>query len=147
MHETTEKLNALLYSDDESNDDEETSTGHSPSYMTIPRVEDWLKSRGEEVVSSAGTTKRQKLLNRGYDKPLAVTDAVLTDTASSMKCVAFPETEDDTEPSCGNAVNQLPKNSVLSRERNDLGKRTYMRQFEFSKNLKSIAKDIGLVAF
>ncbi|EYU26576.1 hypothetical protein MIMGU_mgv1a011221mg [Erythranthe guttata] len=61
MHEDTEELNALLCSDydtDISEDDEETSTGHSPSTMTDNGVPDSI-----EADSFGGPTKRQKLFH------------------------------------------------------------------------------------
>ncbi|KAK0576830.1 hypothetical protein LWI29_023981 [Acer saccharum] len=62
MHEDTEELNALLYSDDDSDytdDDEVTSTGHSPSTMTAHEKLDWFEGSTEEVASSAGPTKKR----------------------------------------------------------------------------------------
>lgn len=107
MHEDTEELNALLYSDDEvdySEDEEETSTGHSPSTMTGCDRPEWLVKSGEEeeVASSAGPSKRQKLVH-GCDVPS------LKDTASSVKtnkqCLDY---EDDAESSCcGDGKNQV----------------------------------------
>ncbi|XAR48516.1 hypothetical protein NMG60_11031365 [Bertholletia excelsa] len=81
MHEDTEELNALLYSDDEdyySEDDDEVSTGHSPSTMTANDKQE-LFDACEEVASSGGPTKRLKLLDGGYGNP------ALADTACSVK--------------------------------------------------------------
>ncbi|XP_062077031.1 transcription factor bHLH143-like [Humulus lupulus] len=77
MHEDTEEINALLYSDDyeedESDtgecgedDDEVTSPDHSPMQLK----KDYVK-RGpieEDVASSDGSRKRQKVLDGGYNK-------------------------------------------------------------------------------
>ncbi|KAK6152477.1 hypothetical protein DH2020_015112 [Rehmannia glutinosa] len=71
MREDTEELNALLCSDNDtdfSEDDEETSTGHSPSTMTDNGVQDFVEEIGEEVDSFAGPTKRQKISDGGYTK-------------------------------------------------------------------------------
>lgn len=91
MHEDTEELDALLYSDDgystgDEEDDEVTSTGHSPSTMTcFDRRED-----ADEVASSAGTAAKKS-------KPWS-----LADTASSAKRKRSVELEleDDAESSC-----------------------------------------------
>ncbi|KAK4352342.1 hypothetical protein RND71_027860 [Anisodus tanguticus] len=99
MHEDTEELNALLYSDDDndfSEDDEETSTGHSPSTMTAHCLPEWFDERGEEVASSAGPTRRHKLLDGSYDAP------ALRDTATSAKAAyTCSDLEDDAQSSCG----------------------------------------------
>ncbi|PON87349.1 hypothetical protein TorRG33x02_168410 [Trema orientale] len=77
MHEDTEEINALLYSDDDEDDsddkcgedDEVTSTDHSPvqiheGYGKRGRIEELA----EEVASSDGPRKRQKVLDGGYNK-------------------------------------------------------------------------------
>ncbi|KAJ9146502.1 hypothetical protein P3X46_028759 [Hevea brasiliensis] len=98
MHEDTEELNALLYSDDDSDstdDDEVTSTGHSPSTMTAHNNQDWFEGSIEEVASSDGSTKKRKLFEGGYSVLPA-----LMDTASSMKPIRSCEFEDDAESRC-----------------------------------------------
>ncbi|XP_059279662.1 transcription factor bHLH143-like [Lycium ferocissimum] len=101
MHEDTEELNALLYSDDDSEDDEETSTGHSPSTMTAHCLPEWFDERGEEeVASSGGPTKRHKLLDGSYDAP------ELRDTATSAKAYTCSDLEDDAQSTCGNGLDQ-----------------------------------------
>ncbi|XP_050375515.1 transcription factor bHLH143-like [Argentina anserina] len=97
MHEDTEELNALLYSDNESDyseDDEVTSTGHSPSTMTILEKRNWSEARDEEVASSCGITKKRKLFDGGYDVPSVM------DTASSKKPNRVADLEDDADSSC-----------------------------------------------
>ncbi|XP_009597068.1 transcription factor bHLH143 [Nicotiana tabacum] len=104
MREDTEELNALLYSDDDnyySEDDEETSTGHSPSTMTTHDLPEWFDERGEEVASSAGPTKRHKLLDGSYDAPS------LRDTTTSAKAYTCSDLEDDAQSSCGNGFDQV----------------------------------------
>ncbi|KAM1225382.1 hypothetical protein ACFX13_044862 [Malus domestica] len=94
MHEDTEELNALLYSDGDSDyteDDEVTSTGHSPSTMTVHDKQNWF----EEVASSDGMDKKRKLFDERYDHVPSVMD-----TASSMKHNRPLELEDDAESSC-----------------------------------------------
>lgn len=106
MHEDTEELNALLYSDDESDyseDDEVTSTGHSPNTMTAHDNKDWFEGSTEEVASSAGPTKKQKLFNGGCDDDVPS----LMDTASSVKPNKPIEFEDDAESSCANCNNAV----------------------------------------
>ncbi|KAJ0086721.1 hypothetical protein Patl1_08620 [Pistacia atlantica] len=99
MHEDTEELNALLYSDDDSDqsdDDEVTSTGHSPSTMTAHEKQDWFEGSTEEVASSAGPTKKRKLFcGDYYDVPWPMV------TGNSMKFSSHLETEDDAESSSG----------------------------------------------
>lgn len=86
MHEDTEEINALLYSDDydsgsDDDDDEVTSTGHSPfaakrTYLVREQFEDTK----EEVASSDWPNKRHKLIDGGYKEfPLPV------DSASSVR--------------------------------------------------------------
>ncbi|XP_048437380.1 transcription factor SAC51-like [Pyrus x bretschneideri] len=94
MHEDTEELNALLYSDGDSDyteDDEVTSTGHSPSTMTVHDKQNWF----EEVASSDGMNKKRKLFDEVYDHVRSVMD-----TASSKKHNRPLELEDDAESSC-----------------------------------------------
>ncbi|KAG6585355.1 Transcription factor basic helix-loop-helix 143, partial [Cucurbita argyrosperma subsp. sororia] len=102
MQEDTEELNALLYSDDEcefDEDDEVTSTGHSPSAVTTKDIHYPCEQNNEEVASSAGSTKKRKI-DGCYD----ITS--LTDTASSLMTRRSPEYENDAESSCGNEGSQ-----------------------------------------
>ena len=72
MHEDTEEINALLYSDDsdfdDGDDEEVTSTGHSPlvTKRTYVMQEQFEDLKEEEVASSDWPNKRQKLTNCGY---------------------------------------------------------------------------------
>ena len=98
MHEDTEELNALLYSDDDSyyTDDEVTSAVHSPSRMTAC-PEQFEGGGTEKVASSIGPTKKRKLLDDGNDYlPL------LTDAASSVNPSRCSEYVDDADSSCAN---------------------------------------------
>ncbi|KAJ8762534.1 hypothetical protein K2173_007973 [Erythroxylum novogranatense] len=100
MHEDTEELNALLYSDDDTDDngdDEVTSTGHSPSTMTSHDKHHWAEESTEEVASSDGSTKKRKLYKgcNGYMPSLM-------DTASSARAIRSCEYEDDAESRCVN---------------------------------------------
>lgn len=84
MREDSEELNVLLYSDDDDDDgddveNEEMSTGHSPSSMTGLIVRKRKKCEEEEVGSSVGPTKRRKLEEEGN-----IVNS-LEDTASSGK--------------------------------------------------------------
>ncbi|KAE8659253.1 hypothetical protein F3Y22_tig00116964pilonHSYRG00457 [Hibiscus syriacus] len=102
MHEDTDELNALLYSDDDSEyteDDEVTSTGHSPSTMTA-QDEQYFEGSCEEVASSTRLTKKRKLLDGSNDySPL------LMDTANSWNPNKNLKYEDDAESSCANGQN------------------------------------------
>lgn len=84
MHEDTEEINALLYSDDyddEDNndddgddkdsdcgeDDEVKSTGHSPIDLQVSYgKEEHVEELTEKIISSDASNKRHKLLNGGY---------------------------------------------------------------------------------
>ncbi|KAK4740879.1 hypothetical protein SAY87_024467 [Trapa incisa] len=66
MHEDTEELNALLYSDDEdgesydSDDDEVVSTGHSPSMLTAHERTENFQRQDNEVAASSVLPKKRK---------------------------------------------------------------------------------------
>ncbi|XP_057973864.1 transcription factor bHLH145-like isoform X1 [Malania oleifera] len=105
LHEDTEELNALLYSDDDGDDtedNEETSTGHSPSIMAAHNNQEWLGDNIEEVASSDEVIKRQKLGYGSYNVPS------LIDTASSVNQNRFlhldNDAESDAESSCANCL-------------------------------------------
>ncbi|ESW13238.1 hypothetical protein PHAVU_008G179500 [Phaseolus vulgaris] len=104
MHEDTEEINALLYSDSdgystEDDDDEVTSTGHSPSTMTThDNQEEPRRGTAEEVASSVGETKKRKLWDGAYDD-----DTQFIDSASSLDGKRPFEVEDDAESSVGNS--------------------------------------------
>ncbi|CAI9770277.1 unnamed protein product [Fraxinus pennsylvanica] len=101
VHEDTEEINALLYSnsndeyDDDGENDEVTSTGHTP--FTIEERYDKDIQIGElveEVDSSNGSTKRQKLLDGGYKK------SSLVDRGGPVKMASPQNYEDVEESSC-----------------------------------------------
>ena len=106
MHEDTEEINALLYSDSygystQDDDDEVTSTGHSPSTMTThDNCETFRRDTAEEVASSARKTKKRKLLDGYYD------DIQLIDTASSQNLNKSSATGDDAESRCSSNNNE-----------------------------------------
>ncbi|XP_058759697.1 transcription factor bHLH143-like [Vicia villosa] len=104
MHEDTEEINALLYSDSDgysTEDDEVTSTGHSPSTMTTHVNQEPYGGIAEEVASSSpGKTKKRKLFDVAYDD-----DVQFMDTANSLKrsrpCnLNRDEADDDAESRC-----------------------------------------------
>ncbi|KAI4339757.1 hypothetical protein MLD38_024665 [Melastoma candidum] len=88
MHEDTEELNALLYSDEDSeysgngdDDDEVTSTGHSPSTMTDhldPNNTLSVKDSEEVASSQWPLSKKRKLANEQHD-PLPLIEATLAE--------------------------------------------------------------------
>ncbi|XP_048231662.1 transcription factor bHLH143 [Ricinus communis] len=110
MHEDTEEIDALLYSDDNDDDyddDEVISTGHSPSLIRNYGMQGQVEEITEEVTDSAGQNKRQKLLDGGYKR------SSLTDTASSTKvAMAHGYDCDDAESSC--AIGQNHKELRLA---------------------------------
>ncbi|XP_073310823.1 transcription factor bHLH143-like [Primulina huaijiensis] len=92
--EDTEELNALRCSDSDSyylNDDEEMSTGRSPSTMTHNQT---CEETCEEANSFTGPTKRQKLLDGNCDLPF------LRRTCSSPKNYACTTLDDEAESTC-----------------------------------------------
>lgn len=100
MREDTEELDALLYSDgdsDFSEEDEETSTGHSPSTMTDNGTQDLVEETGEEVDNFSGPNKRQKLLDGFYGATLQ------KETRSSLKTNEFSGLEGEAESTCRNS--------------------------------------------
>ncbi|MCL7035790.1 hypothetical protein MKW94_017261 [Papaver nudicaule] len=118
MHEDTEELNALLYSDDENDtDDEEISTGHSPRDVIGCQN---LEEVGENLLdfaSSSCPTKRKRVLEEDHYA------SSLADTASSGEANHSVECKDDAESSCaGGSMTQkdmesLPVNKRLRREK------------------------------
>lgn len=107
MHEDTEEINALLYSDSDDgysseDDDEVTSTGHSPSTMTTHdnNQEPFGGGTAEEEVasSSAGKTKKRKRFDGAYEDDH---DVQFMDTASSLnQNRPFDIGDDDAESRC-----------------------------------------------
>lgn len=85
MHEDTEEINALLYSDEE--EEEETSTGHCPSEMTAYKGNADYDS--SEVASSFTPTKRRR--NEVDNDPLVM------DMANSVR---EGDDKDDAQSSC-----------------------------------------------
>lgn len=109
MHEDTEEINALLYSDgdddysngDDSEDDEVKSTDHSPVAIEGKyEKHDLTLEISEEVASSDGPNKRQKLLNGGYNK------SSQTDTACSVQLEGSHECDNDAESGYANGQTQ-----------------------------------------
>lgn len=100
LHEDTEEINALLYSDsdefsteDDDDDDEVTSTGHSPSTMTThDDSQEIVKGATEEVGSCDVKSKKRKL--SGWLTGRANDD---DDTASSLNLEAPFEKGDDID--------------------------------------------------
>lgn len=114
MQEDTEELDALLYSDDEgeySEDEDEASTGHSPSTLDNKRVR--FHENGEEVSSSARPAKKQRVSGGDNDVPS------LIHTASSLKSHRCFEHEDNAESSCGNRNNVLEELDSVSADQPD----------------------------
>lgn len=127
MHEDTEEINALLYSDDEDNygeDGEETSTGHSPSTMTAYKKQDWLEEEDDmgEVASSVGPVKRQKLSDGGCEV------ASVPKTVSYVKPNRSLEHEEDTESCCGGGELPLRTRNVGSLLGNKRARREKIRE-------------------
>ncbi|XP_054788806.1 transcription factor bHLH143-like isoform X1 [Prosopis cineraria] len=102
MHEDTEEINALLYSDSDdysTEDDEEvTSTGHSPSTLTThDDSREIFRAATEEVGTSSGKSKKRKLSDSAYD-----------DTATSLNLKRPNEYESggDAESRCSGGKSQ-----------------------------------------
>ncbi|XP_022763665.1 transcription factor bHLH143-like [Durio zibethinus] len=116
MHEDTEELNALLYSDEEDDydddDDEVMSTDHSP--IGIKRnyqSQDHVYHIFEEVASSDGPNKRQKLLNGGHKQ------SIMVGAARSVKLEGSHGYDSDAESSYAIGQNQIEEmDSILRKE-------------------------------
>ncbi|KAL9229151.1 hypothetical protein vseg_004649 [Gypsophila vaccaria] len=125
MREDSEEIDALLYSDDEDNysdDGEETSTGHSPSTMTAYEKHDWFDEEDmDEVASSAGPVKRQKLSASDYQVP---------SITYSLSC-AIPnqssDYEEDAESSCAGSK-PTPFNDIGSSQGNKRMRKEKIRE-------------------
>lgn len=116
MHEDTEEINALLYSDSDgysTEDDEVTSTGHSPSTMTTHDNQDIFWRSNEEVASSTGKTKKRKLSDNGaYDDCLQ-----FMDTASSLNLNRSLDIEDAAESRCSSGNSEGSSHKKMRKER------------------------------
>ncbi|KAK9758284.1 hypothetical protein RND81_01G220500 [Saponaria officinalis] len=125
MREDSEEIDALLYSDEEDNyseDAEETSTGHSPSTMTAYEKHDWSDEEDmDEVASSTGPVKRQKLSESDYQIPS------ITYTASCAKPNHSSDYEEDAESSCAGSK-PTPFNDMGSSLGNKQARREKIRE-------------------
>ncbi|OIW10450.1 hypothetical protein TanjilG_00388 [Lupinus angustifolius] len=103
MHEDTEEINALLYSDDDDeydddydNDDdnnEVTSTGRSPlETKRTHLMEEQFEDTNEDIASSDWPNKRLKSIDGGYNISLSPVDC-----ASSLRLNEMPECVSDAE--------------------------------------------------
>ena len=119
MHEDTEEINALLDSDDDDydeddrgsddddgGDDEVRSTGHFPILIKSHGTQEQVDEITEEVSSSDGPNKRQKLIDGGYKKSSPV------DTASSVKVERYLGYDSDMESS--HAIGETQKEGMVS---------------------------------
>ncbi|XP_022858454.1 transcription factor bHLH143-like [Olea europaea var. sylvestris] len=100
VREDTEEINALLCSNSTDEYDEVTSMGHTP--FTIEERYDKDIQIGElveEVASSNGSTKRQKLLDGGYKK------SSLVDMGDPLEMASPQNYEDGEESSCAGENN------------------------------------------
>ncbi|KAG6711020.1 hypothetical protein I3842_05G032600 [Carya illinoinensis] len=117
MHEDTEEINALLYSDDDDDgdeygdDDEIMSTGHSP--IAIKRSHEkheQVEYLADEVTGPDSPNKRQKLLDGRYKElsPMG--------TASSVKLDRSAEYDSDAESGYAIGQNQAEEaGSILGK--------------------------------
>ncbi|KAG2703889.1 hypothetical protein I3760_06G158400 [Carya illinoinensis] len=115
MHEDTEEINALLYSDNDEygdgDDDETASTGHSPVVIN-GRYEkhDHVDYLTDEVAGPDGPNKRQKFLDGGYKRLSPM------DTTSSIKLDRSVEYGSDAESGYAFGQNQGEKaGSILGK--------------------------------
>ncbi|KAI3448240.1 hypothetical protein Pfo_004905 [Paulownia fortunei] len=123
MLEDTEEINALLYSDsddehdenddDDGENDEVTSTGHSPFSIEEGYNKDKLfEELIEEVASSDDSPKRQRLLDGKYKK------SSLVSAKSPVKQAISCCYEDDVESSCAGDRNSYNDIDSCKREKN-----------------------------
>ncbi|KAL0546631.1 hypothetical protein IC582_016543 [Cucumis melo] len=99
MHENTEEIDALLYSDYDgtgcSSDDEVTSTGRSPEMINEHcEKEEQCQETTTEVASSEVPRKKQRVHDGGYIKSLPI-------AAVSCARVESQNYANDAESSCG----------------------------------------------
>uniref|UniRef100_A0A2P2KQ61 Uncharacterized protein n=1 Tax=Rhizophora mucronata TaxID=61149 RepID=A0A2P2KQ61_RHIMU len=134
MHEDTEEINALLYSDGDgydnySDDDEVTSTGRSPFALGLNYgTQEHVNETTEEVALSDVPNKRQKLRDGGYKKP------ALADTASSVK-VEGPN-------GYAESIGQIQGEEIVSNLENKQLKKDKIRaKLKFLKSIVPGAKD------
>lgn len=121
MHEDTEEINALLYSDgdddysngEDNDDDDVKSTDHSPVAIEGKyQKHDLTVEISEEVASSDGPNKRQKLLDGGYNK------SSQTDAGCSVQLEGSHECDNDAESSYANGQTQKEEmGSILGNKR------------------------------
>ncbi|GFY95500.1 hypothetical protein Acr_10g0008850 [Actinidia rufa] len=116
MHEDTEEINALLYSDDDdsyNDEDEVTSTDRSPfSINGSSKKREHMEEIPENVGNLDSQSKRQRLINGGYKK------SSLMDIASSAKLDSYFEYDDYSESSCAQGRSQEEDlDSILDIER------------------------------
>ncbi|PKI63371.1 transcription factor bHLH143-like [Punica granatum] len=104
MHEDTEEINALLYSDDDDDYDEEngdeedevTSTGHTPSLLVqCCGKRDEVGHTLDEVGSAGRLNKRQKVIGGEYN-----CSNLLTTGTPPLKLGTSNENESDADSSC-----------------------------------------------
>lgn len=114
MHEDTQEIDALLYSDDDDDDyddedDEVTSTDHSPFTIKFEKEGEIT----EQVACSGDTIKRQRLVDGRYKK------SSLEDATSLLKLDSSCKYDSDAESSCANGRIGSKKNvgSVLGIKR------------------------------
>ncbi|CAM8981640.1 unnamed protein product [Rhodiola kirilowii] len=98
MHEDTEELNALMYSDDDADSDDEdevTSTGHSPSTLTGIEKQYELAAFKEEVASSDEEPIKRRKLSHGASEEAEIERRITV----NHEIFSFDE---ETESHCGN---------------------------------------------
>lgn len=101
LHEDTEEINALLYSDEDvdyySDDDEVASTGCSPLATKRPYVmQSQFENTKEEVASSDRPKKRQKLNDDGFERSSPITSAISVRLNESCDCTSDAESKYST---------------------------------------------------
>ncbi|KAL0412667.1 UNVERIFIED_CONTAM: Transcription factor [Sesamum radiatum] len=122
MLEDTEEINALLYSDsddeyddndddDDCENDEVTSTGHSPFSIEEDYKDKSLEELKEEVASSDESPKRRRLLDGKYKK------SSLASAQTLLKRTIPCNYEDDVESSCAGERNSHDDIGSCKREK------------------------------
>lgn len=125
FHEDSEEINALLYSDDEYDynygeedcDGEVTSTDRSPSKVEeILYNDEQVGAMIEEVATSDGSTKRQRLLDGSYQKSLVVKHANSGENDRSREC----NNDMESTSACPSAIgNVMSSNLGVKQSRKD----------------------------
>ncbi|XP_028782142.1 transcription factor bHLH143-like [Neltuma alba] len=133
LHEDTEEINALLYSDEDvdyhSDDDEVASTGCSPLATKRPCVmQDQFENMKEEVASSDQPTKRQKLNDDGLERSSPINSGISVRQDESCDYTSDAESK--------NSTSQVYSAKQTRGEENSMMGNTHFKKDKIRESLK-----------